>query len=70
MPMVLTGVDVVTESGEIAQTFAFAPAGETGRSVATSVAIVGVGLPFGRFQDTSVRAEAVTAVRQALADDR
>jgi len=30
MPMVLTGVDVVTESGEIAQTFAFAPAGEQG----------------------------------------
>lgn len=34
-----------------------------------SVAIIGVGCrPFGRYQDTSVRHEAVAAVRQALAD--
>lgn len=34
-----------------------------------SVAIIGVGCrPFGRYQDTSVRQEAVAAVRQALAD--
>ena len=35
----------------------------------SSVAIVGVGCrPFGRYQDTNVRTEAATAVRQALAD--
>ncbi len=38
-------------------------------SVANSVAIVGVGCrPFGRYQDTTVRTEAVAAARAALAD--
>ncbi len=37
--------------------------------LSNAVAIIGVGCrPFGRYQDTSVRQEAVAAVRQALAD--
>ncbi len=69
MPMRLTGIEVTTATGEQALAFAFAPVEEGERNVKNSVAIIGIGCrPFGRYQDTSVRQEAVLAARLALAD--